>query len=265
MNISKPHTTNTNTNATPLHYAFGANSIFVLDGNKPIEVTSDRANYHALHQAIKDSDWEAARDYLDESKQLIKYTHGRVSVIDNELHFDGQPLHNAAANKLKDLIIQGHTDVDRWIKFLEKLMANPSYNSREQAYNFISQQGMPLTESGNIIGYKGVADNYRDKHSGKFDNSVGQSHSMPRINVDDNPNNGCSSGFHIGSHEYADNWASSDGRLMIVEYSPEDIVSVPEEYGYGKLRVCKYKVVGESESRTILNRRCLWPQRRQSW
>lgn len=237
----------------PMPYALNENSITILDGDKPLTITDDRANYHVLLQAIKDGDWDTAAESLDETKQIVRLTHGRVEVINDQLHFDGKALNNAAADKLTDLIKQGHTDVDRWIKFLEKLLANPSYNSREQAYNFISQQGMPLTEEGNIIGYKGVRDDYKDKHSGKFDNSVGQSHEMKRVNVDDNPNNGCSSGFHIGSHEYADNWASSDGRLMIVEYSPTDIVSVPEEYGYGKLRVCKYKVVGESEARQVLD------------
>jgi hypothetical protein len=51
----------------------------------------------------------------------------------------------------------------------------------------------------------------------------------------------------------ADNWAGSDGRLMIVEYSPADIVSVPDESGYGKLRVSRYKVIDESHTRNILN------------
>ena len=251
MNITRtPHTTS---KKKAMPYALGENSIFILDGNKPMEITSDRANYPTLLQAIKDGDWDTAAESLDETQQIINLTHGRVTVKGEDLLFDGKVVNNKAAQKLTDLIKQGHTDVDRWVKFLEKLLANPSYNSREQAYNFISQQGMPLTEEGNIIGYKGVRDDYFDKHSGKFNNSVGQSHSMARVNVDDNPNNGCSSGFHIGSHEYADNWASSDGRLMIVEYSPTDIVSVPEEYGYGKLRVCKYTVVGESESRQVLD------------
>ena len=250
MITSNPHTKATK-KAMP--YALGENSVTILDGNKPMVITNDRANYHAVVQGIKEGDWDLVADSLNETQQLVRLTHGRVSVDGDELKFDGEVIHNNAAKKLTDLIKQGHTDVDRWVKFLEKLLANPSYNSREQAYNFISQQGMPLTESGNIIGYKGVRDDYKDKYSGNFDNSVGQTHTMQRINVDDNPNNGCSSGFHVGSHDYADNWACSDGRLMIVEYSPTDIVSVPEEYGYGKLRVCKYTVIGESESRQVLD------------
>ena len=132
-------------------------------------------------------------------------------------------------------------------------MSNPSHNSREQAYKFIEHKGMPLTEEGNVIGYKGVDQNYMDKYSGKFDNSVGAENSMLRSNVDDNVNHGCSAGFHIGSHEYADCWGGSDGKLMLVEFSPEDIVSVPHDCEYQKLRVCRYKVIGECHDRQMLN------------
>jgi hypothetical protein len=40
---------------------------------------------------------------------------------------------------------------------------------------------------------------------------------------------------------------------MVVEYCPSDIVSVPNECDYGKLRVCRYTVIAEHESRTKLN------------
>ena len=57
----------------------------------------------------------------------------------------------------------------------------------------------------------------------------------------------------LAPYDYANDWAGSDGRLMIVEYSPTDIVSVPEESGYGKLRVCKYTVIAEHTGRSKLN------------
>ena len=132
-------------------------------------------------------------------------------------------------------------------------MRNPSFSSREQAYKFLEHKGMPLTADGNVLGYKGVREDYKDKWSGKFSNHVGAELSMERTQVDDNINHGCSAGFHVGSHEYADSWASSDGKLMLVEFSPEDIVSVPHDCQYAKLRVCKYRVVSECFDRKILD------------
>lgn len=243
------HTPYQNTNKEML-YQFGDLRVTVIEEDgTPTTITSDQLNYKTVYDAILQNDWNTVRENLDEPKAIVNATHDNVSIENNKIMYHGEELHNSVAKKLTDLVSQGFTKFDRWLKFIEKLMANPSYNSREQAYNFIAHQGMPLTPSGNINGYKGVAYDYMDKYSGNFDNSVGKEHSMPRNNVDDNPNNGCSTGFHIGSHEYADNWASSDGRLMLVEYSPTDIVSVPDEHLHGKLRVCKYKVTAECHTR----------------
>jgi hypothetical protein len=240
---------------TNIDYALGPSSVFIYDrlNNKPIEITNDRLNYQSIIEAIKANDEDQVRDLLNENQVLNNVSNGRVTVTGNTVLLDGRELHSAEAKKLVDLVSEGATNIDRWFRFIEKLYNNPSYHCRKQAYNFIAHSGMPMTENGNIIGYKGVRDDYKDKYSGKFDNSVGQVLRMSRTDVDDNPNNGCSSGFHVGSHDYADSWAGSDGRLMIVEYSPTDIVSVPDESGYGKLRVSEYKVIAESSSRSKLN------------
>ena len=74
-----------------------------------------------------------------------------------------------------------------------------------------------------------------DQYSGKFDNSVGETLEMKRRSVDDDPNNGCSYGFHVGSFDYADSWAGADGRLMVVRFDPKDAVSVPSCSSYQKV------------------------------
>jgi hypothetical protein len=155
-------------------------------------------------------------------------------------------------DKLLDLMKSGLTDKNPFINFLKNLLKNPSKNSVDQLYTFLSKRNMPIDEEGLVIGYKGVADNYKDRYSGKFDNSVGQSHEMPRRTVDDNCDNHCSYGFHIGSYEYANDWASNSGKLMIVKFNPEDAVSVPTDCDFQKLRVCKYNVVGEITERKQL-------------
>lgn len=238
-----------------LLYGYGDGCITIFDPKtkQPITVYENSLNYHALRDALNANDKEQVFQLLDEKQVLNNVTNGRVTVTGDTVLLDGEELHSAEAKKLVDLVSEGATNIDRWFRFIEKLHANPSYHCRTQAYNFITHQGMCMTESGNLIGYKGVRDDYKDKYSGKFSNHIGAELSMPRSNVDDNPNNGCSSGFHVGSHEYADGWAGSDGRLMIVEYSPADIVSVPDESGYGKLRVSRYKVIDESHTRNILN------------
>ncbi len=238
-----------------IHYAIGDTSVFIYDviNNKSTAIPNDWMNYKPIINAIKKSDEDLIRTLMEETQVIKRATEGRVSVSDNKVYLDNEELHSAEAKKLVDLLNEGATDVKRWFRFIERLHSNPSYNCRQQAYNFIAHSGMPMTQEGKLIGYKGVRDDYKDRFSGKFSNHVGAVLEMQRSGVDDNPDHGCSSGFHVGSHDYANNWAGDDGKLMVVEYCPSDIVSVPNECDYGKLRVCKYKVIAEHTLRTKLN------------
>jgi hypothetical protein len=107
---------------------------------------------------------------------------------------------------------------------------------------------MPLTPDGNFLAYKGVRSDFTDWHSGQFTNKVGDVNEMPRRNVCDNANIGCSDGFHAGSLDYARQYGNG-GHLMVVEIDPADVVSVPLDCDQQKLRTSKYKVVSLFEKK----------------
>jgi hypothetical protein len=132
----------------------------------------------------------------------------------------------------------------RLIRFLDKLMQNPSRRAVSELYRFLEHKNMPITPEGDFIAYKGVNSNFTDRHTGKFDNSVGQTLEMSRNTVCDDANIGCSEGFHAGSYEYANGYASGGGHLLAVQIDPSDVVSVPHDCDCQKLRTAKYKVVG---------------------
>ena len=46
---------------------------------------------------------------------------------------------------------------------------------------------------------------------------------------------------------YAQSFASGDDKLLDVEVDPSDVVAVPTDYNGTKMRVCKFKVVAESQ------------------
>lgn len=251
-----------------LMYGFGDKSITVYDPKtkQPITVHESNLNYKPLYEALMNDRLNEALDLIDENQVINKVTNGRVQVIGDKVLLDGSELHSSETKKLIDLVSEGKAP-DRWFRFIEKLHANPSYNCRMQAYNFINHAGMCMTETGNLIGYKGVQDNFYSQHgntnntiiqgsvngSGQILNNPGSTIEMNRINVDDNPDNGCSSGLHVGSHKYADSWAGESGKLLLIEYSPTDIVSVPNDCNHEKLRVCKYQVIEECNGRQVLN------------
>jgi len=234
-------------------HAIDEHNITLIHDNESHVIPRSAINYNEIKEALNNQDYQKAIDALDTKSALETLSEGLVSCNGESVIYKGEPVHNTASDKLLKLMADGYTNIKPWLKFIQKLMQNPSHNSREQSYKFIEHRGMPLTEEGNIIGYKGVTNQYKDKWSGKFDNSVGSILSMDRGNVDDNINHGCSQGFHVGSHEYADSWAGNEGKLMLVEFSPEDIVSVPHDCQYAKLRVSKYKVIAECHDRKLLN------------
>lgn len=77
---------------------------------------------------------------------------------------------------------------------------------------------------------------YVDVHSKSVPQSVGDTVSMDRRYVNDDPRVGCSTGLHVGSHSYT----SSYQVRLLVRVDPADCVSVPDDCGNSKVRVCRY-------------------------
>jgi hypothetical protein len=240
-----------NTN-TPPPYLITDNCITLSWNGESYTVPGTAVNYPDLKRCLLDGEYDSISDHLNPGTSLASISEGRITIRDNNICYDNEIVNNAAAQKLLNLLDEGLADPRPWMRFIEKLMQNPSYNSRKQLYKFLEHSNMPINEEGDVIGYKGVNNDYTDIYSGKFDNSVGCVNAMERTNVDDSVDHGCSAGFHIGSHEYADSWGSN-GRLMQVSFNPKDAVSVPHCSEYQKLRVCRYKVIGECHAREKLD------------
>ena len=128
--------------------------------------------------------------------------------------------------------------------FWDRLKKNPSYNARQMLFKFLEHNGHPLTQDGCFIAYRGVTTEFKDAHSGKFDNTPGSVCEMPRDQVDDNPNNTCSAGLHVACFNYAKDFGA---KLVEVKVSPEDVVCVPTDYEGTKMRTCKFEVLRECE------------------
>jgi hypothetical protein len=107
-------------------------------------------------------------------------------------------------------------------------------------YKFLEHNGHPITQDGCFIAYRGVTKDFKDPHTRTFDNSVGSICEMPRDQVDDNPDNTCSSGLHVACYSYANGF----GKVTVeVKVDPVDVVCVPRDYNGTKMRVCKFEVL----------------------
>ena len=213
-------------------------------------VRRDNLNFMQVRQSLLDGNYDKVIKLVDTKSAVEDYSLGNIQIKEGDVYYnhssgEQEKLAGVVIDKLLSLMRQGIKDPSPIFNFIEKLLDNPSRNSVEQLYNFLDYKELPIDPDGYVVGYKGVSSNYKDNYSGKFDNSVGQTLEMKRRSVDDDPNHGCSYGFHVGSFDYADSWAGADGKLMVVRFDPKDAVSVPDCSSYQKLRVCKYEVIAE--------------------
>jgi hypothetical protein len=253
-----------------LAYNLSEDSITIFYDGKPYTIRKDNANFSALRSAIFEGRFDDVPELLDVKKAIEDFVEGDVEVRDEVLYYKGKHrLHGVVVDKLLDMLRSGMKDSTPITNYIGRLMNNPSSNSVDELYTFLGYRSLPITPDGKVLGYKGVQGDYwsntgnadtivvqgqtNDRH--QIYNGVGETIEIQRRSCDDNKDNHCSHGLHIGSYDYANNWASSNGKLLLVEFDPQDAVSVPTDCDFQKLRVSKYKVVADiSDSRQELDK-----------
>jgi hypothetical protein len=133
-----------------------------------------------------------------------------------------------------------------FVNFLYKLVQNPDYRVVNQLWSFIKECGLCLTEDGNFMAYKNVNNDFTSAYDGKTDNTPGTTLSMPRNQVNNDPNQTCSYGLHFAAWGYLKHYAYGR-KTVLLSISPADVVSIPTDYNNQKGRASSYRVVREVE------------------
>ena len=95
-----------------------------------------------------------------------------LEVADGIATVDGQELPSELSNRIVSYVTQGLPKT-ALVAFWRNLRDNPSFRARKMLYKFLEHNGHPITEDGCFIAYRGCTKDYRDRHTGKFDNSPG--------------------------------------------------------------------------------------------
>ena len=251
-----------------LAYIITTDAITVTIDGMSTTVPKHALNYQAVKKALVEGNSNNLINALNNKGFIGALTEGKVTYESGVLKYKGHEVAPSIAKKLTIILNEGIPAIP-WLKFVDRLLSNPSKRCLDNLYEFLDHKGMPISETGTCLGYKGVNDDYYS-HSGNADtivlqgkvndchqiyNGVGEIIEVARLSVDDDPTHGCSHGLHIGSFDYANGFAGSEGKLMLVEFDPKDAVSVPSDCEYQKLRVTKYEVINEiSDDRRLLDR-----------
>ena len=233
-------------------YIIRENEVTYFSKSGPIVIKKgNRAYKKAIDLLMSDSFTEEKLRALAKKRTLKDITKGAVTqdaegnaVLRDKKSGKTIALPKEIEGKIRQLEASGY-EWRQYRRFWERCLQNPSEKSVEQLFAFIEKYSLTVTEDGCFLAYKGVAEDYLDLHSHRFDNSVGKTVVMPRRDVTYDPDTACGAGLHCGTYEYASDYAGERGRVVLVKVAPEDVVSVPRDCEFQKIRTCRYTVVSD--------------------
>ena len=216
-----------------------------IDGDKWVQVTKSHPEYEALLKATVENDPDTFLEIYN--RNCVNFSREKYE-MEEELKVEAKTVTyrgRVIDDPVLVRVIQNFgTQCDALKKFLDNLFLNPSWKSVEQLAQFLEHNNFPLTEDGCFLGYKAIRPDWTDLHTGTIDNSIGTTPRMKRADVAFDPKVACSSGLHVGTHNYASNFGGRDSILIVVKVNPAHCVSVPFDHSSEKLRCSEYNVIG---------------------
>lgn len=231
----------------------------VIEG-QPHQFDHTHPEYNGLVESVMTGDADKFIGLLNTGTIVEDWSEGNFEFRDGFLYYEDEQVASQPTERIVQLLKNGW-DHKPMLSYLDNLYQNVSNRAVTESYDWCSHKGLPITPDGMLIGYKGVmiyqgedrtdkmgrtlrSGDYVDRHTGKsFRNNVGDKCSMSRRQVSDDCNQGCATGLHVGTFDYASDWAGPTGLVVLVKFNPKDIVSVPSDSNYKKMRVSEYEVV----------------------
>lgn len=239
----------------------GSNITVFIEGQTPLVAHSSHPNFQKIVDAVtgkadSDVDVPGLFDLGKAASAKFERLTERVTVDNGHLYLDGDEVDNSLASQVLRFLEEGVEDWKPLINFFENVQANPLQHSRDQLYDWLKDRPFTITKDGLIVGYKGVQSKNGEYfsinsgtasvdgvvHTGQIPNKIGSVVEMPRTSVVHDPADGCNRGLHVGTYDFAKHYAS--GALLEVHVNPRDVVSVPTDCSWQKMRVCRYRVIG---------------------
>ena len=223
-------------------------------GGEAYTFDKNHHNYNALIRHLKSGNVEHFEAAYDVASSVEHFCDGYVHVKNGTLNWNGIPMPELFTDRILDMKKEGF-DFDSMLNFMCNLNDNPSDKSILELFDFMQNKNLPITQDGYFLAYKAVRPDFKDIYSGSIDNSVGEVVEVDRSKVDNNRNRHCSAGLHVGAIDYVtsygginldshdDNDSDGGNQIVICKVNPADVVSVPSDARFQKLRACRYEVV----------------------
>ena len=231
--------------STPAYTLTNDSVTVILDGTT-LTLRRGAPNFDEARRAVLDERWDGIVSVMAPGHAVSRWLGDGFTFNEGAIWFDGEPVDSRLSDRMVKMASKDDNPA-ALMKFWRRLQNNPSMRSVEQLYGFLENKGIPLDAEGYILAYKSINSDYKDHHTGKCDNTVGQVLAMSRNRISDDPNQACHYGYHVGALEYASTFGGSGSRIVICRVDPADVVCVPYDHSMQKVRVCRYEVMSEQE------------------
>lgn len=242
-------------NITASSLTNGTLTAIIDNGAQILTARTDHPKWAEILEAYKAQNNTRLLNLMSMVAVIEEYSTGQLVINGTGVVYKGRPCEGVDVDRIMSFMRDG-LPYQPIANYMERMRKNPSARAIEKFYPFSEHRNMPITPEGFIIAYKGVQDDYYSvtgnlktvvlqgivNEKGQILNSIGATIEVERSSVDDNYDMGCSFGLHAGSLEYAVGFSR---RVLLVMFDPADIIMVPSDCNCQKVRLCKYKVIGE--------------------
>lgn len=228
-----------------VNYLVSKNTVTLYAEGRPV-VLNDPAQVKVAVDLIKADDMDGLYEKFFVEPNKFENKEKGVEVRDGVVFINGRSLPNLLSKRILEYTELG-LSVKPLVEFAKRLYNNPSNTAVLRLFECLDHNHHPICEDGRFLAWKRVRSDYKDIHSGKFDNSPGATPRVNRNEVDENMDQTCSYGLHVASFNYASGQYRTTGSDILLEVlvDPADVVAIPRDYNSQKMRVCGYEVVKE--------------------
>jgi hypothetical protein len=224
-----------------INWTITQNSVLLTlsDGNNA-SITKDNTNFGEVCKQLLAGNTDVMA--LVNPAKNFEYEYGNIKVVEDGVLFAGNKLPKEIAFFVIDAVRAGkQADVERFAKFLNNLLENPSYRAVQTLYPFLKHNDIQITDDGMILAWKRITGDFKDCYTKTIDNTIGTVVKVRRNEVEEDPTRTCAKGLHLCAKHYLSSYRGD----VVVQclLNPRDVVAVPHDYNGSKLRCSEYKVL----------------------
>ena len=174
----------------------------IVVGNN--SVSWDHPNRDKILEALKEERYDDIPDLMSTEKAFNAFAKGTLFVENGRVVLDGEPVDELLTSRILAMMNFG-LNVGPLAAFIRRSRKNTSFRVQQELYGFIEYGELPITEDGCFLARKFTTADFTPPimRSSDISWAPGQTVSMARQGVDDDPSRTCSYGLHVYSKEYA--------------------------------------------------------------